>query len=1318
MKPELPQKKPVSELLTHRRRPRTIQLLGYTMLWTVVGMFCYEAAREALQPGRTSWMFHAATIVVGGIVATLAAYLAYRAHDRARKRYEQMVVEHEKAEASLHRAQHELASRTQDYSEQLSNISQALDLDIEQRQRLETALRESESRFRELTDLLPVMVFELDTQGRLTFVNRTALETFGYSEEAIEHGLSIIELVAESDRERIAGNLVRIMRGEPREGLPEYRARRKDGSEFEMTVVSAPILQGDRWIGARGFAIDLTDRRKAEAEQREHLVFLQRLVDAIPSAVAYKDLDGRYRICNQAFAYLAGRPGSEIIGKTAHEVAPPDVADYYERLDREILAGSDSAVSRAQYHETSFGGRWFVCHKAADRDQNGDPRGIITVFVDVSESKLVENELRRSHELLRRLIATAPLPIISLDAQACVADLWNPAAENMFGWPIGKVQGRLLPIVSARQREEFNELLQKLQQGRHLDGVEAELDRWDGGSVSCSMYATPTRDPDGNVTGSILMLVDLTEAKRVEAALRESEERFRSLADTAPVLMWMAGVHRHCFYFNRMWLQFSGRSIRTEYGKGWLGGVHPEDRESVLNVYDHAFDARRPFMTEFRLLHSDNTYHWVLDRGVPRTTPDGKFTGFIGTCTDITDLKRAEEALRESEERFRAIFLAARDPIFIKDCNRRYVHVNPATEHSFKRPAGRILGQLDEDLSAPEIAAQTRQEDQRVLAGETIESELSEVVDGTRVTHHVVKVPLCDRTGRITGICGIARDITDRKRAEAALLKSEDKFRCIVENLNDVVMLTRPDGKISYLSPSCERILGYKPEDLVGKQPWIIHPDDLEKVQNAHRQALRGKRESEFEYRVQTKTGETKLVSHSWVPILKGDQVQLIVSVITDVTDRRRAETALAEERQLFIAGPTVVYKWHPREDHSIQADYVSPNVRDVFGCAPEDVISGAVQWLGSIHPDDRERAEAETMEAIENGVPVWHQQYRLRHADGSYRWIHDTTVANCDANGVITHFSGYMLDVTAQHESERTLQEERRLFVAGPVVVFRWRVTPDGVKTDYVSPNVERIFGGQPDDFISGRVDVCSLIHPDDLARVVEVKSRCLASLVTHFDLEYRIRGGNGHWRWIREYSVIHHDQTGSVQYVNSYCLDVTDPLRVRQLLRESERCYRMLAERTKEILWTADANLRFTYINHNVQDALGYTPEEICRLTIKDILTPDSFRQSLELLAEARRCFKAGLADENSSWNLQVELVGKDGSLQRADVTCGAVADQHGEITKIVGITTLTQTSSPDRPAVSGRAVPHHELEHLYHEMEDRVESIRRISHHEVGP
>ena len=173
--------------------------------------------------------------------------------------------------------------------------------------------------------------------------------------------------------------------------------------------------------------------------------------------------------------------------------------------------------------------------------------------------------------------------------------------------------------------------------------------RKDGTTRVCLARGQVEADQGGRATRLVGSLQDITERKRAEETLRESEQDFRTLADSGQALIWTSGTDKRCNYFNRVWLDFTGRTMEQERGDGWLEGVHADDMQRCLDIYVGAFDRREKFSMVYRLRRSDGAYRWLLDDGCPRYDSKGVFTGYIGHCLDITELKQAEEARRESE---------------------------------------------------------------------------------------------------------------------------------------------------------------------------------------------------------------------------------------------------------------------------------------------------------------------------------------------------------------------------------------------------------------------------------------------------------------------------------------------------------------------------------------------------------------------------------------------------------------------------------------------------------------------------------------------
>jgi PAS domain S-box-containing protein len=255
----------------------------------------------------------------------------------------------------------------------------------------------------------------------------------------------------------------------------------------------------------------------------------------------------------------------------------------------------------------------------------------------------MQEELRKQTSLLNELFEQTPEAVALLSSDGRIVRV-NTEFTRMFGYG----QDELLQqhvndlIVPEGLLESSREYSRQVEQGHRVE-VETVRRRKDGTDVHVSLLAVPVTAASGGQVATYARYRDITERKRAEERLLESEVRFRAIADTAPVMIWTTGTDGVCNYFSRPWLDFTGRTMEQEVGMGWTEGVHPDDLQGALDCYLAAFHARKPFRMEYRLRRTDGEYRWVDESGIPRYTTGGEFAGYIGCNIDITDRKRAEE---------------------------------------------------------------------------------------------------------------------------------------------------------------------------------------------------------------------------------------------------------------------------------------------------------------------------------------------------------------------------------------------------------------------------------------------------------------------------------------------------------------------------------------------------------------------------------------------------------------------------------------------------------------------------------------------------
>ena len=390
---------------------------------------------------------------------------------------------------------------------------------------------------------------------------------------------------------------------------------------------------------------DLVDERlPAEHAQEAFRLMFERA----GIGVAHVSLDGQWLAVNQALCDILGYSKSQLLNQQLRQITRFDDLERELADCRRLLVGAIPSFASEKRHLRGDGKvAWLKATVMLLRDDDtGEPNSYLAIVEDLTaQRKAIQQLLVENDKQVRVLADNIGDLFFTLDSDLNCTHL-NKAAESVTGVlhadAIGKNIGEILPsaVGTTGTSEKFRDML-ALKRARRF-------------SLPCRLQG---RDFLFEVTtyhaknGTSVVARDLAASNREQEALRESEERFRVMADSAPIMMWMAGTDKACTDFNRGWLEFTGRSLEQEKGDGWAEGVHPADLQRCVRIYHNAFDQRRRFAMEYRLRRHDGDYRWIRDTGVPRFLPDGSFVGYIGCCIDVDDQKQAELARADLSRR-------------------------------------------------------------------------------------------------------------------------------------------------------------------------------------------------------------------------------------------------------------------------------------------------------------------------------------------------------------------------------------------------------------------------------------------------------------------------------------------------------------------------------------------------------------------------------------------------------------------------------------------------------------------------------------------
>jgi PAS domain S-box-containing protein len=681
-------------------------------------------------------------------------------------------------------------------------------------------------------------------------------------------------------------------------------------------------------------------------------------------------------------------------------------------------------------------------------------------------------------------------------------------------------------------------------------------------------------------------------------------------------------------------------------GRPFYECMEPEVRAGYLARIERRHDGVSE-KYEIELIRKDGRKLCALISAAPLRDAQGTVMGSFAVISDITEQKRSEQALRESEEKFRNLFETMQDVFYRGDAEGRLTLMSPS--------GARLLGYSSADDLLGCVIAETMYlnpaDRQGFLAaiqekGFVRDHEVTlRKRDGTPVIVSTNSRLLRDERGTLLGVEGAFSDITERKRAEGALRQSEERYRLIVDNVQDIIFTHLPDGTISFVSGSI-RHLGYIPEEAVGRSLFeFVHADDIEIARNAFLQTLRTLRGTGVEVRVLCKDGDYLWVEEQSDPVLRDGRLEQVTCVLRDISKRKSAEDALhlSENKYGWIINNIrdIIYSYSPDGTLSFiseSARRMGYEAQEVVGCSLFDFM----------HPDDvlasRKAVDKANREGLFEAI-----ECRLRSKDGTYVWVE----ANSEpivVEGRLVQINGVARDITERKLAEEALRlsEERYRRIINHIQDIIYSYQPDGTIA-FVSESVRRL-GFEPEELLQR--GIFEFIHPDDCPAVQRAFENAVHNNV-HEPIECRVRTKNGGYIWFEENSEPIF-QDGVLIQINAIARDISGRKLAEMALRDSEEKYRWLVEQLSEGILVSDLDDVITFANPRMAEMLGYTVDEL--VGQKDTIL--MIQENLEAYQERAKRRYRGISEQ-----YEIELVKKDGTPVHVLVSGTPLKNREGE-------------------------------------------------------
>ncbi|MFB6345380.1 MAG: PAS domain S-box protein [bacterium] len=865
--------------------------------------------------------------------------------------------------------------------------------DVTSRKRMEFSLLKTKERYQSIFDQAQVGMAEISMEGRWLRVNPRLAEVLGYSKNEL-YQMEESSLIHPDDLEQDRSKKNQLLEGDIDSYTGEKRFKRQDGG-FVWIKHTTTLVRDETGSPLYFIAImeDIQHRREAQQELKRREKRYRNLVSDVPGIV-YRclcDEEWTMRFMSEDARRITGYPREDFIGnkrRSYNSIIHPEDREQVRRAVHQSLANDEPFEVEYRIRTKDQGDRWVLERGRGVTDPKSDEKLLHGVIVDVNQTKEAQKELRKSEERYRAVFEQAKVGL----AEISFDEKWlsvNERLESMLGYQAEELEGRTCrEITHPDSIESDARCAEKLINGevdhftsekryRHKQG------HWVWVRMTVSRVDTPRDGFDGYF---VAIIEDISEQKEAQRELRQSERRFRQLARTIDQVAWILNL-------DNGELEYLGPGLEDIWGQpaeefeqipdDLNDTILPEDRGRVESVFPSTPESMAE--QEFRIQSTDGEIRWIHGQSFTFSEEEDPSQLVAGTFEDITERKRAEEELRESERRFRSTFEQAAVGMAHVDLDGTLLRLNEKFCELLGYSHDELKSKTFQELTHPDDLERDIEQVERLLEQEKDQYSIEKRYlrnDGTFFWAQLTVSLVLDDSGEPEYFVSVIEDITERKQTEQELKKSEEKFRELAENIQQVFWLSDSEkDELLYVSPAIEDIWGIDQEELYDNpQLWLdrVHPEDQNRVR---KDLVERQKEGNYdeEYRIVRPDDSIRWIRDRAFPIRDDEgNVQRIAGIAEDITKKKRIE----EEQETFF---NISIDLFALSDYEGQFLDVNPAFSETLGYSRSELTSKP--FLEFIHPDDIEETR-EVMAQLEEGKPVEGHENRYITKNGNIRWL------------------------------------------------------------------------------------------------------------------------------------------------------------------------------------------------------------------------------------------------------------------------------------------------------------------------------------------